>query len=120
MAHFKVYGLNDNNSIVYGAAYTTVPPGTNDVGVLWSEAVVGWTVFTRRTHTTEARSPVDAPTQAALDAGTLFEWLWDLPLPIGTPAEKVQAIRHHINTREAQVQTAMSERLRYWGFEGDS
>ena len=126
MAHYKILSSSlqpDDSLNVHYAAYTVVTGGTNAVGVLWTQAVVEFVNFrTRRTGSgTLAASPVDAPTQAALDAGTLYEWRANKIVAAGRTGPQARSdIESDIAAREPAIIVEMADLLRYWGFEGDT
>jgi hypothetical protein len=125
MAHYKVMATWDEppNRNVTGWAFTAVPGGNNAAGLPWIQVMREYRIWRNRRNgtITEADVPVDASTQAELDAGTLFDWRWTVQFPTTlTNPQAVAAIEAEINAQEAAMIAQRSAELRYWGFEGDS
>jgi hypothetical protein len=125
MAHYIVLvtGEEGTDRRVWGAAFSNVPGGNNDAGVPWVDVVRGYRRWSNRKYggSLAAVAEVDATTQAALDAGTMFEWRWATSFPqTHTNPQAIAAIEAAINAQEAEMISKLSVELRYWGFEGDS
>ena len=127
MAHFKVYMTSEEddgvNRRVFGAAYSSVPAGVNDVGTPWTEVAAGLATFRNRRwgRTTEASVPVDQALQDELDAGTMFEWRWQAVIPVAaTGPQAAAALRSAVAAQEAAMMARLANDTRYWGFEGDT
>lgn len=126
MSHYVVLRTFDDGTDrhVHGLAYTTVPGGSNDAGTPWPEVVAGYATWRNRRYGgfgTQSVIPVDPVIQAQLDAGTLFEWRFDVTFPTShTNPQAIAAIEAGIDAQEAAMVAELSATLRYWGHEADT
>jgi N-acetyl-anhydromuramyl-L-alanine amidase AmpD len=109
--------------VANGLAFSAVPGGNNSAGVPWSTVTVQFRNWRNRRFsiTPEEVVSLDPATLAALDAGTLFDWRFQVQFSasLNNP-QAVAAIEAGVNAQEAAQIALLSSELRYWGFEGDS
>jgi len=125
MAHYIVLRTFEDGPTrtVEGVAYTTVPGGNNDAGTPWSQVAIGYMTHQNRRYGagTDAVIPVTPAIQTALDAGSLFEWRFNISFPGShTNPQAIAAIEAGIVAQETAMLANLSQTLRYWGHEGDT
>jgi hypothetical protein len=111
-------GNLNNESVV--VVHSVIPAGTNVAGKTWAQALVderGGGPFVSAVPASE----LPGGRQAALDAGTVFEWVKTYGYNANaTNVDKQATIETAINVDEPQMLEDVQDRLRFYGFIGTS
>ena len=126
MADYHV--LTGSNRSVRVAMHFPTPVGNNEVGVLWSTALlnsgVGGTTVLRDSTTgdptTAGPGEISDNNKTAIEAGLLYELVAMLKLNGDeTNAQKVAAVESLYTRHQSTATGRIADQLRYFGFSGD-
>lgn len=118
MPDYLILGTSQKNDRSVVVVHTTTPGGTNTAGVTWVQCLIDQ-LDGQPFDSLVPASVMPAGRQAALDAGTVFEWSFTSVYDANDSAVAKQTeVENQIQAKEADILTEKQNELRFWGHTG--